>query len=181
MPVLLLSCRMLKVYKNSWAVLCNYTFARLQFSKLPISESASLLSPSSTLLLSSSLTRASRLGSNRPHWQKGQTFWWIPGVCFSSFSSRSFCRRLQKMIIVRCEMINSWNHYFLVRSRCSSWIRNLFLVKGIISISQMVIQMVIKEYTWHNSYDSLLDGGYIFHQEVVYPCVVFVVSGETLL
>ena len=41
--------------------------------------------------------------------------------------------------------------------------------------------MVVKEYTWHNSYDSLQDGEYVFQKEVVYPYVVFIVSVEKLL
>jgi len=41
--------------------------------------------------------------------------------------------------------------------------------------------MVMKEYTWHNSYDSLPDGEYVFQKEVVYPYAVFVLSVERLL
>ena len=40
--------------------------------------------------------------------------------------------------------------------------------------------MVIKDdSTWHNSYDSIPDGEYIFQKEVVYPYVVFVVLVES--
>ena len=84
---------------------------------------------SSALLLSSLLTEASCLEYNCPHWQKGQTFRWIP---VSGVSSRGFCRRLKEMAKVRSGRIDSRNYYLLVRSRCSSWIRILFLVKGII-------------------------------------------------
>ena len=31
----------------------------------------------------------------------------------------------------------------------------------------------MKEYTWHNIYDSLPDGEYVFQKEVVYPYIVF--------
>ena len=34
----------------------------------------------------------------------------------------------------------------------------------------------MKEHTWHNSYDLLPDGEYVFRKEVVYLYVVFVVS-----
>ena len=41
--------------------------------------------------------------------------------------------------------------------------------------------MVMKEYTWHNNYNLLPDGEYVFQKEVVYLYVVFVVSVERLL